>query len=235
MLALFCEPKTSRLSFFLFSCSKTQRLVIPSLRSGQALSGARGTRAQRRTCCCLLNGGRVPRAIIRSAKRKSRSFAPAGLRMTCSLFFCEPKTSRLSSFLFSCSKTQRLVILSGARGTRGAKDLLLVEPCTRNASDGTDLTQQKQVLRACGAQDDMLALFAGQEEREKRKRGARGERKEKTQRLVILSHFEEFLDVRDAIAREKEIKGWMRYRKIRLVEGRNPTWEDLARGWFLGT
>jgi len=57
----------------------------------------------------------------------------------------------------------------------------------------------------------------------------------KKYRIIRLVHFEEFSDVRDAIAREKEIKGWMRYRKARLVEGRNPTWEDLARDWFLGT
>jgi putative endonuclease len=37
---------------------------------------------------------------------------------------------------------------------------------------------------------------------------------------------EEFTDVRDAIAREKQIKGWVRARKIRLIEERNPTWED---------
>ncbi len=54
----------------------------------------------------------------------------------------------------------------------------------------------------------------------------------KKYRITRLVHFEEFLDVRDAIAREKGIKGWMRYRKIRLVEGRNPTWQDLARDWF---
>jgi len=57
----------------------------------------------------------------------------------------------------------------------------------------------------------------------------------KKYRITRLVHFEAFLDVRDAIVREKEIKGWMRYRKIRLVEGRNPAWEDLAHDWFLGT
>src|SRR3989454_5423886 len=51
-------------------------------------------------------------------------------------------------------------------------------------------------------------------------------------RITRLVYFEEFADVRDAIAREKEVKGWKRSRKITLVEGRNPTWEDLARDWF---
>ena len=47
-------------------------------------------------------------------------------------------------------------------------------------------------------------------------------------RVTRLVYFEEFMDIRDAIAREKEIKGWKRLRKIRLLENRNPTWEDLA-------
>ena len=46
-----------------------------------------------------------------------------------------------------------------------------------------------------------------------------------------LVHWEEFADVRDAIAREKEIKGWRREKKVRLVEGVNPGWRDLAEGW----
>ena len=47
-------------------------------------------------------------------------------------------------------------------------------------------------------------------------------------RIFRLVHFELFGDVRDAIAREKEIKGWRREKKIRLIEHGNPTWTDLA-------
>ena len=47
-------------------------------------------------------------------------------------------------------------------------------------------------------------------------------------RITRLVYFEEFADIRDAIAREKEIKGWKRSRKTSLIERRNPTWEDLA-------
>jgi putative endonuclease len=47
-------------------------------------------------------------------------------------------------------------------------------------------------------------------------------------RVTRLVYFEEFADIRDAIAREKEIKGWKRSRKTSLIERRNPTWEDLA-------
>jgi putative endonuclease len=47
-------------------------------------------------------------------------------------------------------------------------------------------------------------------------------------RVFRLVHFESFGHIQDAIAREKEIKGWRREKKIRLIEQHNPTWEDLA-------
>ena len=46
--------------------------------------------------------------------------------------------------------------------------------------------------------------------------------------IFRLVHCEQFADIRDAIAREKEIKGWRREKKIRLIERDNPTWEDFA-------
>ena len=52
-------------------------------------------------------------------------------------------------------------------------------------------------------------------------------------RVTRLVYFEESADIRAAIAREKEIKGWKRARKISLIEGHNPTWEDLAENWSL--
>ncbi len=39
-------------------------------------------------------------------------------------------------------------------------------------------------------------------------------------------------DVNEAIAREKELKGWRRSKKIVLIEASNPTWEDLSRNWY---
>jgi len=39
--------------------------------------------------------------------------------------------------------------------------------------------------------------------------------------------FEEHADVNAAIAREKQIKGWNRVWKIRLIEKGNPNWDDL--------
>ena len=43
-----------------------------------------------------------------------------------------------------------------------------------------------------------------------------------------LVHFEGFGDAREAIAREKQLKGWVRRRKIALIEERNPSWDDLG-------
>jgi putative endonuclease len=46
----------------------------------------------------------------------------------------------------------------------------------------------------------------------------------------ILVWYEAFADIRDAIAREKQIKGWNRAWKIRLIEQRNSGWNDLTCG-----
>ena len=46
-------------------------------------------------------------------------------------------------------------------------------------------------------------------------------------RVHTLVHAEEYRYVEDAIAREKEIKGWRRSKKDELVEATNPTWADL--------
>ena len=48
-------------------------------------------------------------------------------------------------------------------------------------------------------------------------------------RVTRLVYFEEFAEIRDAIAREKQLKDWRRSRKVQLVEKRNPTWDDLAQ------
>ena len=54
----------------------------------------------------------------------------------------------------------------------------------------------------------------------------------KTYHIHRLVHVEPFGNVRGAIAREKQIKGWLRTKKIALIEATNPTWEDLAAEWF---
>ena len=48
-----------------------------------------------------------------------------------------------------------------------------------------------------------------------------------------LVYFESFDDPRDAISREKEIKGWRREKKNELVRRLNPKWEDLGKKFVL--
>jgi putative endonuclease len=50
--------------------------------------------------------------------------------------------------------------------------------------------------------------------------------------LDRLVYFERFEDIRNAIEREKEIKGWLRARKIALIVSVNPAWRDLSLEWF---
>jgi putative endonuclease len=49
--------------------------------------------------------------------------------------------------------------------------------------------------------------------------------------LTRLVYFERFVYPDAAIAREKEIKGWRRSKKIKLIESMNPHWNDLAERW----
>jgi putative endonuclease len=50
--------------------------------------------------------------------------------------------------------------------------------------------------------------------------------------LHRLVYLESFSDVRHAIDREKEIKGWLRVKKVALIQAVNPQWKDLAEDWF---
>ena len=49
--------------------------------------------------------------------------------------------------------------------------------------------------------------------------------------LTMLVYYETTDDVRSALAREKQIKGWPRSKKIALIESTNPQWRDLSEGW----
>jgi putative endonuclease len=50
--------------------------------------------------------------------------------------------------------------------------------------------------------------------------------------LHLLVYYDWTDDVGYAIQREKQIKGWSRKKKIKLIERMNPNWEDLAKDWF---
>lgn len=54
----------------------------------------------------------------------------------------------------------------------------------------------------------------------------------KKYKVTRLVHWESFDDVRNAIDREKELKGWTRVKKMALVEATNPKWKDLAEDWY---
>lgn len=54
--------------------------------------------------------------------------------------------------------------------------------------------------------------------------GGRFTRRYHIQRLVW---FEEYGDINEAIAREKQIKRWERAWKIELIEAINPAWDDF--------
>jgi putative endonuclease len=46
--------------------------------------------------------------------------------------------------------------------------------------------------------------------------------------VTKLVHYEVFGDIRMAIAREKQINGWGRARRVALIELDNPKWMDLS-------
>ena len=50
--------------------------------------------------------------------------------------------------------------------------------------------------------------------------------------LTKLVYFEAGGDITSAIQREKQIKGWLRKRKIDLIESVNPEWDDLSAEWY---
>ena len=51
-------------------------------------------------------------------------------------------------------------------------------------------------------------------------------------RVRRLVHFEVTGNATAAIQREKAIKGWVRAKKMALIQGSNPAWTDLAARWF---
>ena len=46
-----------------------------------------------------------------------------------------------------------------------------------------------------------------------------------------LVYFEVFNSVDEAFARERQLKGWKRIRKVALIQSVNPRWHDLSRSW----
>ena len=51
--------------------------------------------------------------------------------------------------------------------------------------------------------------------------------------ITKLVYYEETNDVHEALLREKQIKGWLRSKKIALIETENPEWKDLSLEWYV--
>jgi len=54
----------------------------------------------------------------------------------------------------------------------------------------------------------------------------------KKYRICRLVYYETFQYVNNAIKREKQIKSWSRAKRLALIKSTNPTWQDLAEGWY---
>jgi len=52
-------------------------------------------------------------------------------------------------------------------------------------------------------------------------------------KIDCLVYFERFGDIQAAIAREKQIKGLLRTKKMALIVSLNPDWKDLSQAWFV--
>jgi putative endonuclease len=50
--------------------------------------------------------------------------------------------------------------------------------------------------------------------------------------LTKLAYYEAGADIREAIAREKQLKGWGRSKKLALIGSLNPKWDDLSTAWY---
>ena len=50
--------------------------------------------------------------------------------------------------------------------------------------------------------------------------------------IRYLVYYESTSNVHAALEREKQIKGWLRAKKIVLIESMNPEWKDLSEEWF---
>ncbi len=52
-----------------------------------------------------------------------------------------------------------------------------------------------------------------------------------TYKITRLVYCETFTEIQQAIAREKQIKGWSRAKKVALIESINREWKDLSADW----
>ena len=51
--------------------------------------------------------------------------------------------------------------------------------------------------------------------------------------IQYLVDYELTSSIHVALEREKQIKGWLRVKKIALINSMNPEWKDLSEEWFV--
>jgi putative endonuclease len=51
--------------------------------------------------------------------------------------------------------------------------------------------------------------------------------------IRFLVYYESTPSIHVALEREKEIKGWLRAKKIALINSMNSEWKDLSEEWFI--
>jgi putative endonuclease len=51
--------------------------------------------------------------------------------------------------------------------------------------------------------------------------------------IQFLIYYESTSSILSALHREKQIKGWLRSKKIALINSVNPAWKDLSEEWFV--
>jgi putative endonuclease len=51
--------------------------------------------------------------------------------------------------------------------------------------------------------------------------------------ILFLVYYEETSSIHTAIEREKQIKGWLRAKKIALIDSMNSEWKDLSEEWYI--
>ena len=62
---------------------------------------------------------------------------------------------------------------------------------------------------------------------------SRGSNFTKRYSIHKLVYYETFGEVQYAIAREKQLKGYRRQKKLDLIEENNPDWSDISIQWFI--
>jgi putative endonuclease len=51
--------------------------------------------------------------------------------------------------------------------------------------------------------------------------------------IQYLVYYESTPSIHAALGREKQIKGWLRAKKIALINSMNPAWKDLSEEWYI--